>query len=58
MVRQLLVLLPVAFLLSRLGELSLVWWAFPIAELFSLGLSTVFLMRVFRKEIAPLSQAQ
>ena len=57
-VRQLLVLLPVAFLLSRLGELSLVWWAFPIAELFSLGLSTVFLMRVFRKEIAPLSQAQ
>ena len=57
-VRQLLVLLPVAFLLSRLGELSLVWWAFPIAELFSLGLSTVFLIRVFRKEIAPLSQAQ
>ena len=57
-VRQLLVLLPVAFLLSRLGELSLVWWAFPIAELFSLGLSTVFLMRVFRNEIAPLSQAQ
>ncbi len=57
-VRQLLVLLPVAFLLSRLGELSLVWWAFPIAELFSLGLSTVFLMRVFRKEIAPLSPAQ
>ena len=57
-VRQLLVLLPVAFLLSRLGELSRVWWAFPIAELFSLGLSTVFLMRVFRKEIAPLSPAQ
>lgn len=57
-VRQLLVLLPVAFLLSCLGELSLVWWAFPIAELFSLGLSTVFLMRVFRKEIAPLSPAQ
>ena len=57
-VRQLLVLLPVAFLLSRLGELSRGWWAFPFAELFSLGLSTVFLMRVFRKEIAPLSQAQ
>ncbi len=50
-VRQLVVLLPVAFLLSKLFGLSAVWWAFPIAELFSLALCAIFLRRVYRKEI-------
>lgn len=44
--RQLLVLLPVAFLLSKLGNVNYVWWAFPIAELMSLTLTTVFLIHV------------
>ena len=55
-VRQLLVLLPVAFLLSRISGLEAVWWAFPIAELFSLTLSSVFLRRVYHKEILPMRQ--
>ena len=50
-VRQLMVLLPVAFLLSRASGLAAVWWAFPTAELFSLTLSTVFLRRVYLREI-------
>ena len=50
-VRQLVVLLPVAFLLSRASGLAAVWWAFPTAELFSLTLSTVFLRRVYLREI-------
>ena len=54
-VRQLVVLLPVAFLLSLRGNLGLVWWAFPIAELFSLTLCTIFLRRVYLHEIKPLS---
>lgn len=54
-VRQLAVLLPVGFLLSRTVGLSAVWWAFPIAELFSLALSTVFLRRVYLREIKPLA---
>ena len=54
-VRQLVVLLPVGFLLSLTGNLGMVWWAFPIAELFSLALCTLFLVRVYRKEIKPLS---
>lgn len=54
-VRQLAVLLPVGFLLSRVVGLSAVWWAFPIAELFSLALSTVFLRRVYLREIKPLA---
>lgn len=53
-VRQLMILLPVAFLLSRIGGLAVVWWAFPIAELLSVGLSALFLRRVYRKEIHPL----
>mgnify|MGYP001085517857 FL=1 len=53
-VRQLVVLLPVGYLLARLGRLEAVWWAFPIAELFSLTLSALFLRRVYRREIAPM----
>lgn len=52
-VRQLFVLLPVAFLLSRVGGLDWVWWAFPIAELVAVVLCTVFLKHVYHKEIAP-----
>ena len=33
--RQLVVLLPVAWLLSQTGRLELVWVAFPVAELMS-----------------------
>ena len=43
--RQLVVLLPVAWLLSRSGRLELVWVAFPVAELMSLTLSAIFLRR-------------
>jgi putative MATE family efflux protein len=58
LVRQLLVLLPVAWLLSLSGELDLVWWAYPIAELASLILCLFFLRYVYRREIVPLRQEQ
>ena len=54
-VRQLAVLLPVALLLSRTLGLEAVWWAFPIAELFSATLCAVFLRRVYRQDILPLA---
>lgn len=54
LIRQLVVLLPVAFVLSKVGGLSLVWWAFPIAELVSVVLCVIYLRRIFRKEIDPL----
>lgn len=47
--RQLVVLMPVAYLLSRSGELNNVWLAFPIAEVMSFALCTVFLIKVVRK---------
>ena len=52
--RQLLVLLPAAYVLSRIGGLSMVWWAFPIAELAAVTLAATFLIRVYRKEVKPL----
>ena len=50
--RQLFVLLPVAYLLSRLGNVNYVWWSFPIAEMASLIMSTIFLVRIYKKIIS------
>lgn len=52
--RQLIVLLPVAYLLSRLGNVNYVWWSFPIAEMASVMMSTIFLVRIHRKIISKL----
>ena len=46
--RQLVVLLPVAWLLSLTGRLELVWVAFPVAELISLTLSIIFLRKTMQ----------
>ena len=47
--RQLVVLIPAAFLLSLIGEVSYVWWAFPIAEIMSVTLSLAFLGVAMKK---------
>ena len=56
--RQLVVLIPAAWLLSRTGEVNMVWWAFIIAEVASLALSLVFMARINRTVIVPLSEKQ
>ena len=52
--RQLVVLLPAAYLLSLSGNVNMVWWSFVIAEFVSLALSFVFYARLNKKIIAPL----
>lgn len=52
--RQLIVLLPVAYLLSGFGNVNYVWWSFPIAEVVSLIMSTIFLIRIYRGIISKL----
>ena len=47
-------LLPVAFLLSLSGDVHLVWWAFPIAEVVSLFVTLFLFSRIFRQKIKPL----
>lgn len=54
--RQLLLLLPSAYLLSLSGVIHNVWWCFDIAEILSLALSLFFFSRVYKKRIKPLSQ--
>ena len=49
--RQLVVLLPVAYLLSLTGNVNYVWWSFPIAELASLFVTLFFLVRINRDVI-------
>ncbi|MEG2119659.1 MAG: MATE family efflux transporter [Pseudoflavonifractor sp.] len=55
-VRQLVVLLPAAWLLSLAGNINVVWWAFPIAEIFSVLLCTLFYLRAYHKIIKPLDK--
>ena len=52
--RQMIALLPAAYLLSLSGDVNLVWWAFPIAELVSLAATTFFFVRIYRKKIQTL----
>ncbi|MCD7859449.1 MAG: MATE family efflux transporter [Firmicutes bacterium] len=52
--RQMLVLLPVAYLLSLTGEVANVWWAFPIAEVVSLLVTLLFFRRIYNRKIRPL----
>ncbi len=51
-IRQLIVLLPSAWLLSLTGNVNNVWWSFPIAEIASFTFSAIFLKRVYKKEIS------
>ena len=50
--RQLVTLLPVAYLLALTGDVNNVWWAFPIAELVCVILSVIFYLYIYKKKIA------
>lgn len=54
MARQLLVLLPAAYLLSLAGNIDLVWLSFPIAELVSILVSAILMIHLYRRRIKPL----
>lgn len=54
--RQLVVLIPVAYILAKVGGLDYVWWAFPIAEMASFSVSSLFLVNIYRKIIKKLPE--
>lgn len=56
--RQLVVLLPSAYLLSLLGNVNFIWWSYPIAESTSLILSIVFLKYIYDKKIQTIEDRQ
>ena len=52
--RQLLILLPVAYLMSLSGNVDLVWLSYPIAEVVACGITLTFFLRIYRQKIKPL----
>lgn len=54
--RQLVVLVPVAWLMSRTGNLNAVWWAFPIAEIMGVICTVTFFLHLNKTIIKPLEQ--
>ena len=54
--RQLIVLLPVAYLLSLTGNVVNIWWSFPIAEIMSVAMSSFFLLRIYKKIISHIGE--
>ena len=57
-IRQLVLLIPVAFVLAQIGHSmgndNLVWWCYPIAEIFSLGVTLLCYRRLYRTLISKL----
>lgn len=53
--RQLLCLLPLAYLFARLFGLSAVWYAFPLAEIISVAMTTILFVRIYQEKIRDLS---
>ena len=53
--RQLLVLVPAAYLLAVTVGLNAVWWSFNIAEIVSLILSTILLKKIYKEKVQPLA---
>lgn len=49
--RQIVVLLPVAYLLSKTGVIDYVWFAFPIAEIASLTATLICFANIYKKLI-------
>lgn len=53
-IRQLVVILPVAYLFAITMGLHMVWWSIAIAEIVALILSAVLLRRIYKEKIKPL----
>lgn len=51
-IRQLVVLLPVAYFISLRGDVRLVWWAFPIAETVAIIVCVFFMTHVYKTVIS------
>jgi len=58
LLRQIILILPLAWILARIGGVNYVWFSFPLAEIFSLIASIWFLHRLFQKEIKKLGIIQ
>ncbi|QIB69478.1 MATE family efflux transporter [Aminipila butyrica] len=56
LIRQLIGIVPLAWLMLKIGGLTMVWWAWPMAEVLGLIYSVIFVKRLYKKEIEPLGR--
>ena len=56
--RQLVVLIPAAYILAKLDGLHAVWWSFPIAEVISLLVTLFFFIKIYREIISKLPEGK
>ncbi len=56
--RQLVVLVPVAYIMSKIGGLTAIWFSFPIAEVMSLIVTVFFLIRINKKVISKIPDGE
>ena len=49
--RQLIIIIPVAFIFAKLFGLDMIWWCYPIAEIISVALCTFFLIRIMKQKL-------
>ena len=54
LIRQMVILLPAAYLLSLSGNVNNIWFSFPIAEVFSVLMCSIFMKYIYDKVIKPL----
>ena len=54
--RQLVALIPAAYILAKIGGLHAVWWSFPIAELISLAVTLFFFVKIYRSIISKIPE--
>jgi len=54
--RQLIALLPAAYLLSLSGKVNMVWWSFPIAEIISVTVTLLLFRKIYHQKVRPLYQ--
>lgn len=52
--RQLVILIPAAYLLSKIGNVNAVWWSFPISEIASILVSVISFIYIYKNIIKKL----
>lgn len=55
LVRQLLIIIPCAYIYAKLWGVNAVWWAFPSAEVAGFTMSILFTRRIRRKHLSKLT---
>ena len=55
LVRQLLIIIPCAYIFAKIGGVNMVWWAFPCAEVAGFTMSALYTKRIRRNIISKMT---